>query len=240
MEDLLKKRLEELYNRAYSRNYAVFSDFLNMDEQSELASLNLPCVAYGGYDNAERVVAGFGEYVDSDSFPIVCLCVAPVAQKFADTLTHRDFLGALMTLGIKRETLGDIVIENNCGYVFCLDNIAEYIVDNLKRIKHTSVSVTACDELPSIINAVPDSTEYIVSSCRLDVLICAVYKLSRSEASNLFSAGKIFVNSRQTENASYMVKENDMISVRGFGRFSFCRILRKTKKDRLVVEIIKY
>ena len=80
----------------------------------------------------------------------------------------------------------------------------------------------------------------MVSSLRLDVLISAVYKLSRSEASKLFTTGKVFVNSKITENTSYQTKENDIISVRGFGRFVFIAQLRKTKKDRFVTEIKKY
>jgi RNA-binding protein YlmH len=72
------------------------------------------------------------------------------------------------------------------------------------------------------------------------VLVSAVYKLSRSEASKLFSAGKVFVNSRLTENTSYQVKNGDIVSLRGYGRFTFLEPLRNTKKDRIVVEICKF
>lgn len=239
-KEFLTKRLKELYNRAFMNNYSVYSDFLNMEEQSILASLKLPSVNFGGYDMAERVVAGFGDYVDESTFPIKCICISCVAAKFADMLTHRDFLGALMNLGIKRELLGDIVIRDNAGYVLCLEQIADYIIDNLTRIKHTSVKVTLLDEIPELLTAEPMEQELIVSSRRADALVSAVFKLSRSEASRLFAAGKIFVNSKQTENTSYMVKENDVVSVRGFGRFVAGDTLRQTKKDRLVVSIKVY
>ena len=237
---MIEKRFNELYGRAYERQYKVFSEFLNLEEQSVLATSYLPCKKYGGYDTAERVVAGFGENVENSDFPIKCLVISPVMSKFADKLSHRDFLGSLMNLGIKREMLGDIIVSDNCGYLLCLEQIADYIRDNLTRIKHTSVSVKEVDSLPENIIKEPEPAELVVSSLRLDVLISAVYKLSRNEASKLFSAGKIFVNSKLTENTSYQVKENDRISVRGFGRFIFLEQLRKTKKDRLVVEIKKY
>ena len=235
-----EKRFNELYNRAFEREYKVFSEFLNLEEQSILANSYLPCKTYGGYNMAERVIAGFGEDIENRDFPIKFLVISPVMQKFADSLSHRDFLGALMNLGIKREMLGDIIVSDNCGYLLCLEQIADYIKDNLTRIKHTNVSVKEIDALPDNIIKEPEPAELIVSSLRLDVLISAVYKLSRSDTSKLFSAGKIFVNSKLTENTSYQIKENDIISVRGFGRFAFSEQLRKTKKDRLVVEIKKY
>lgn len=235
-----EKRFNELYNRAYERSYKVFSEFLNLEEQSILANSYLPCTNYGGYDMAERMIAGFGEDIENSDFPIRILAITPVKQKFADTLSHRDFLGGLMNLGIKREMLGDIIVNDNCAYLFCLEQIAEYIKDNLCRVKHTSVNVTEIESLPDDIIKEPESIELVVSSLRADVMVSAVYKLSRSNTSKLFSAGKIFVNSKLTESTSYQIKENDIISVRGFGRFSFSNQLRTTKKDRLVVEIRKY
>lgn len=234
------KRFNELYDRAYERYCKVFSEFLNIEEQSILKGTHLPCVTFGGYDMAQRVVAGFGEGLENDDFPIVCLYISPAAKKFADKLTHRDYLGALMNLGIKREMLGDIVIDNNSGYLFCLEQIKNYIIDNLSRVKHTAVSVKETASLPDCICCEPEDTEYIVSSLRLDVLISAVFKLSRKESARLFEAGKVFVNSRQIVNTSYILKENDVISVRGFGRFIFTSTLRATKKDRLAVNVKIY
>lgn len=235
-----EKRFNELYNRAYEKSYKVFSEFLNIEEQGILAGMYLPATLFGGYDTAERVVAGFGEIIDNSDFPVKCLVISPLIQKFSDELTHRDFLGALMNLGIRREMLGDIIVADNCGYLFCLEQISEYIKGNLTRVRHTSVKVSKVTNLPDNIVAEPDSAEIIVSSRRLDVLVSAVYKLSRSETAGLFSSGKIFVNSKLTENTSYQIKENDLISVRGFGRFSFLHQIRTTKKDRLVVCIKKY
>ena len=175
MEDLIEKRLKELHNRAFGRCYSTFSDFLNMDEQSRLERLNLPCVKFGGYDNAERIMVGFGDNVQGEDFPISYVEITPIIQRFADRLTHRDFLGAVMTLGIKRELIGDIIIKDNGGYLICTEKIAPYICDNLTKIKHTSVEARITDTLPEGVIATPESSIYTVSSCRADVLISAVY-----------------------------------------------------------------
>lgn len=235
-----EKRFNELYDRAYMRSVKTFTDFLNMEELSTLKALRLPCVTYGGFDGAERAVAGFGDNIEKNDFPIICLCAAPVNEKFADALTHRDFLGAIMNLGVKRETVGDIVVHGGRGYIFCLEGIGGYIADNLTRVKRTSVNVTAVQALPGDAAPSGEQREYVVSSCRADVLVSAVYRLSRRETAQLFAQGKIFVNSVQTSNASRTVSDGDVISVRGFGRFEFLSAVRRTKKDRLAVSLLVY
>lgn len=235
-----EKRFNELYNRAYEKGYACYTEFLNLNEQSILESTYLPYVKYGGYPMAERVIAAFGDDISTDNFPISVLEIAPAMQKFADTLTHRDFLGGLMNLGIRRELLGDIVIYDNKGYLLCLNHIKDYIIANLTRLKHTTVSVKEVSHLEDIALKEPESVEIIVSSLRIDAIISAVCKLSRNESSKLFLQDKVFVNSKAVTNSSYNVKDGDIISVRGYGRIQFVAPLRTTKKNRLVVEIKQY
>lgn len=240
-DQILKKRLAELSHRAYERGYATFSEFLNQDEISQLLSIktDIPPVLYGGYDNSERCIACFSED-EIWEYPIVCIRIKPLQQKFADKLNHRDFLGSLMNLGINRNTLGDIKIKDNVGYLFCLDSISEYIIDNLTKIKHTSVECEIADELPDFINQVPDIEEMIVSSTRVDAIVASVYKLSRNSTSTLFSQEKVFINSKVAHKESATLKDNDIVSVRGYGKFIFDSEIRRTKKDRIVVGIRIY
>lgn len=236
---MLEKRFEELYNRAYERGYNTFSQFLTLPEQSELKKMYLPCVLYGGYDSAERVVAGFGEDISNEDFPITCIKIKPLNEKFADALTHRDFLGAIMNLGIKRETVGDIIVDGKCGYVICLDGIADYICDNLTRVRRTSVKSERF-AVPECTAEKFESVMVFAASKRLDVLIGAVYNLSRSEAVKLISAERTFVNSVITLSPSKTVGDNDIVSVRGYGRFVLSGEVKTTKKGRLVLEVKKY
>lgn len=238
--NMLEKRFNELYNRANQNYYPVFSDFLNLEEQSVLAKSYLPCVLYGGYEGAERVVAGFGDNVCEQDFPIRCVEIKPVNKKFADKLSHRDFLGGLMNLGIKRELLGDIIIFKNSAYLFCLDKISNYIKDNLSRVRHTTVEVNEVDAPPVKAVEPKGAEEMVIASLRVDVAVCQVYNLSRNECAKLFETDKVFINSRKLESRSYQLKEGDMVSVRGYGRFQFVSVVRKTKKDRLVAEMIIY
>lgn len=237
-----QKRFEELASRSNERGYAVYSDFLGLSEISEFCAIrfSVPVTLWGGYDNAERCVACFGDreyFTDNTDYPIKCILIKPVNQKFADNLTHRDFLGSLMGLGIRREVLGDIIIHKNSGYLFCLDTIADYIIENLTQVRHTTVKCELTENIPT--DALPQSEnrEIIVSSERLDVIVSAIYKKSRSQVLPIFHTEKVFVNGAVKTSPSTTVNVNDKISVRGFGRFVYKGVLRITKKDRLVVGV---
>lgn len=243
-DELLKKRFHELSSRAENRGIYVFSDFLNMYEQSLLHSeIRKNCDLYGGHGDFERAVACFkpsGEAYYEPQIPVKILRIAPLSDKFADDLTHRDFLGSVLALGIKRETIGDIIISSNRGYIFCLDSVCDYIKDNLCKVRRTSVSCEICDELPEQDEKQPQLKNVNVASERLDALIAAVYNISRSKSAELCAGEKVFVNGRLTVSTSAVLKNGDKVSVRGMGRFVFRQITGETKKGRLRAEVEIY
>lgn len=243
--NLLKNRFHDLASRSVDKGIWTYSNFLTQAEQSELKKLRLPVNAglCGGYENAERCIAVFGN--ESDIYypaepPIKYIKISPALQKFADHLTHRDFLGSLMALGIKREMLGDIIINENSAFLICLENIADFIVTELSSVKHTSVKCEIAETLPE--NVLPELQyeEHIVASERIDVLIAAVYNLSRSLSQNLILGEKVFVDSVLVGSTSFVPDTGGIISVRGHGRFIFDGVLRSTKKGRDVIAVRKY
>lgn len=239
--ELTKKRLTELSHRAFERGYTTFSDFLNLEEISLLESLHTESKynLYGGYDNADRCVASFGE-CEEYQYPISCIKIEPANQKFADELSHRDFLGALMNLGINRSTLGDIIVTNNTGYLFCLNSIKEYILQNLDRIKHTTVRCTESVLPAEIAEKKPEPIELTVSSQRVDITVAAVFKLSRNAVTQLVNQEKVFINSKIAYKESLTLKSGDIVSVRGKGKFIFDGEIRHTKKNKSVIGIRLY
>lgn len=239
--ELTKKRLTELSHRAFEKGYTTFSDFLNLEEISLLKSLHTESEynLYGGYDNADRCVASFGE-CEEYQYPISCIKIEPANQKFADELSHRDFLGALMNLGINRSTLGDIIVTNNTGYLFCLNSIKEYILQNLDRIKHTTVRCTESVLPAEIAEKKPEPVELTVSSQRVDIIVAAVFKLSRNTVTQLVNQEKVFINSKIAYKESLTLKSGDIVSVRGKGKFIFDGEIRQTKKNKSVIGIRLY
>ena len=155
-QELCKKRLIDLSRQADQKGIVLFSDFLNLNEQdiyhTSIRELYTNTEIYGGYHNSERQMVAFipDALCYEWSYPIVCLKVVPQYPKFSEKLTHRDILGALMNLGIDRSRIGDIVCQNETYYIFCMDNIHTFIVENLTRIKHTSVNISAVDQTQEI------------------------------------------------------------------------------------------
>ena len=148
-ESMLQKRLVELSRLAYNRGIVVFSDFLNLNELNILHTTPKDMFlsqykTYGGYDLSERQMAVFlpdALYYEYE-YPIQTIEVSPLNKKFSEDLTHRDYLGALMNLGIERCKIGDIIAEDHKALIFVKEEMAEYVTDNLTQIRHTHVKAT--------------------------------------------------------------------------------------------------
>lgn len=243
-ERYLASRLSELSKRSFSRGIWTFSGFLTLAEQALVhGSAESDYMLYGGYEAAERRIAVFGS-IDLCGYqcemPIKVVEIRPTSQKFADALSHRDFLGSLMSIGIKREVLGDIVVRDNVGYVICLDSIAEFVSDNIVQVKHTTVHCEILNELPDGALSEPVLKEVLVASERIDALISAVFNLSRSDSKELFDEKKIFIDSKGVNSASIIPKDGSIISVRGKGRFRYNGVVRYTKKGKMSVSVEVY
>lgn len=237
-ENMLKKRFTELAERAYSKNIYTFTEFLSPAEQALLKSCikGVPYCFDGGYENAEKVICIFGSeelcgYIEPA--PISYIKIEPCSMKFSGDLAHRDFLGSIMSLGIRRSTLGDLIVRENVAFAPCLDNIADYICENLFEIKHTNVRCSKADKIPEDALPKPIESEFVVASERLDSVISSIYKISRSESKALCEHEKVLVGGIPMLSASYTPKESDIISVRGHGKFIYCGIKLETKKGRL-------
>lgn len=241
----LLNRIKDLANKCYRSNVYTFTDFLSLADAAAYYSVEnelgfVEKTVWGGAEGCERVVVRFGgseQLGYEERFPISVIHISALMKKFSDDLTHRDVLGALMNLGIEREVLGDINICDKDIYVFCLDKIAEYICENLSRIKHTSVICKITNDLPE--NIIKSTEERIVQiqSVRIDSVIAKVYNMSRSQCSAIFPEKKVFVNGRQCENNSYQLKDSDMVTVRGLGRFTFVTVTGTSRKGKLNAQI---
>lgn len=245
--ELLKKRMYELYEKADRGAYFTFTNFLGLQEQSALNEI-IPKLSrssitlWGGADGAERIMVRFGNVEEigyEAPFPIACVKIEPLSQKFADKLTHRDFLGALMNLGIERSTLGDVVIRDNVGYVFANEDIAKFITGEMSKVKRTDVRAALIDALPEGELYKTECKRIQIQSERLDAVIAKTYSLSRDDAQDLLKRSLVFVNGRETVSCSYTPKTGDKISVRGHGRLVYRGFDSTSRKGKLnaIVEI---
>lgn len=242
------KRIKELGRNAYERDIVTFSEFLDLNEQNIVHGLALDHQGYhlewsGGYEMSERQMIAFLPDALSYSweFPIRCLFIQPKSLKYSEKLTHRDYLGALLNLGVLRAKVGDIVVnEDGSAYVFCQDKIADFFLKEIYRIKHTNVVVSEVYDVENLITHQEQEVTGTVVSVRLDSVIALAFQSSRSSMIPFIEGGKVFVNGKMIVSNGYMLKEEDIVSVRGKGKFRFAGITKKTKKDRYGVVLYRY
>ncbi len=241
----LKNRFHDLAQKSFQQNMFTFTGFLGLGEQElfwqeegklRYASGRL----WGGYPQADRKVLRFGspeELGYEEPYAIACLHIRPVMEKFADELSHRDFLGALMNLGIERSTLGDIRTGGKDAYLFCLENVAPFLGENLVQVKHTNVKCEIVTDWQDLPFEEPQPLAVQVASCRADAVIAKVYRQSRADVLELFRSGRVYVDGRLCENNSRLLKEGEAVNARGFGKFIYRGVSHETRKGNLSVQV---
>lgn len=243
----LRKRFEELAARAYNQGTYIFTDFLSLSDASVVCEVSRAgeYTLFGGADGCERVMARFGnpdELGYEVEFPITVIRIEPLIKKFSEQLNHRDFLGALMNLGIERDVIGDIMVRDNAAYVFAANRIADYITENFDRVKHTSVKcvLMSTNDVKESFTANLQEENILISSERLDAVISKVYNLSRNQTNEIFRERKVFVNGRLCENNSSGINPRDVVAVRGYGKFVYGGIAYVTKKGKISALVSRY
>lgn len=243
LEEPEKTLFAKLWDRALRAarfDGAAFGDFMSMDELTLFRerSRYLPdceIAEYGGYPDAERKMPGFN--AGDGSFPIKAL---KISGKRMDALTHRDYLGALMALGLDRHKIGDIVVSPEGAVVFAAADIADYIANTLGEVGRSAVQTEAAD--PASLDLGPREFKEIrgtVATPRLDSLTALMTGRGRSAACDLIKAGRVYVNGSATQRTDMKVAHGDVITVRGFGKAAV-EMGGLSKKDRIFVTLKKY
>lgn len=223
----------------------VLTKFLDETELHELLTLiknNYEYVIEGGYDNSERnrVIISPYEDVNLDDFEISILKIE-YPQKFMK-INHRNVLGTIMSLGINRNTIGDIIItdtETSSIYVIVVKEMVAYLQNYLTSINNCPVKLkeVTISELQNIKLKEAIEKNYIVASMRLDVILASVLNVSRNEINKYFDEKKVLVNHQVCMNKHYECKTEDLISVRKFGRIAIDQEIKTTRKNNLVIKV---
>lgn len=241
-DDIFIRKIRDVYKLAEKYQSPRFSRFLDENEQAILKKEGLfGGVLFGGYDDAERCVLGvFPDWQEplKEEFPIKVL---EITKKYTKDLSHRNYLGTILSLGIERDKIGDILVGDMKAYVFVSSDIAEFIKDNIRKISGCGVDIKICgfDEV-----TVPEKQfEYIqavAASLRLDAVLAAMLKISRNDAKAFILSGKVMVNHMERQQTDFSLDTGDLLSVRGFGRVEIFEIGNKTRSDRVHITLKKY
>ncbi len=230
------------------RREPMFTDFMDCAKCMRFAERlrgvrGLTITLYGGMDACERQMMGFsteGE-IDLDSFPIRTVKIRRKSKKFGQSdLSHRDYLGSILGLGIDRSKVGDILVSEDAALCFLAEEIAPYICTALEQVSRTAVIAEETDAAELAPLRRTEQRRITVASLRLDAVAGEVFHLARGKVQSLIGAEKAAVNWTVTTNVSHQLKEGDMVSLRGCGRFRLGAVGGRTKKDRIALEIEQY
>lgn len=233
---MIVSRVEDKIKRVNSKNIPEAIGFLTPGERAEIEKMNLPRHFFYGRDYERTFLFLLPDYLDEETFPVEdYICAISATVPFGKP-THRDFLGAILGLGIERDCVGDIIVGEE-SFFLTTRKIAPFILQNLDKVGRLGVKLK---EVP--IDSVPDKNEphteveASVASLRLDALISAAFNISRSTAAQGIEAGLVSLNFLPCENPAKTLKEGDLISYRGKGRAKVFELGSFSKKGRQFVK----
>ncbi len=243
-KELLSARISDAVDICLKQNKYKYVGFLT-EEEAALAfavanSLNAKFCFFGGYENATRTMfialPGWAEEIDNCDF------VVPVTFSYRkiDKLSHRDFLGTLMALGITRESVGDILVEEGRAVVFLNKDISRYVIEQVSKVGGTGVVLSE-----GFVSPLPQQSKIVsfsatVASNRIDSVVGAIVGTSREKAKSLITESLVILNGAVCEKVTSLVNGGDKMSVRGYGRFIIDSCNEQTKKGRVILKYSKY
>ena len=245
-ETVFCKKAYSQCEKSYRMAVKTFSTFLDLRQKelfisqfNRFSGLNIEFSA-GFEGDTERTVAcvyNEWDYVEKEDYPIVILHSEIRGE---DKLNHRDFLGAIMNLMLKREYIGDILVsENNC-YIACHENMAQVIRAELKKVKRSFVDFSECTEPVIYTRSVSAEKSVTVASMRADAVVSAVLNCSRSEATTQIKQGMVSVNHLLIKHGDFEIMNGDIISIRKQGKYRISSDGAKSRKDRYFITYYKY
>ena len=240
---LLEAKVRDCLRMAQRR--PCFLGFLDESQRAQCQDLlkwekGTSFLFWGGYDQAERTMLGFfPDYLEpsAQEFPLEAVTFR---YRAGDKLSHRDFLGSFMALGVERDVLGDILVGEGCCVAFLRREMAPYFLDNIRKIGRVGVKASLGAEEPLPVRREFQELSGVVASARLDCLVGLLCRTSREKAAGLITAGAVQRNHWETYSQGERVEEGDVLSIRKYGKFIIDQLGPLTAKGRLSVKCRKY
>ena len=251
----LVSKLFDKIDVVLKRKSIQYTDFLDMRQRQLIEKVlndtkTTNYVAFGGFLNSERTIIvlypeKLEELFNNKQFSfdsVMSVIRISLPNELKGLYSHRDYLGAIIKIGMKREKVGDIIVSKNGADIIVLKGAEEYILSGLQeltRFKKAQFELLKLENL-NVEEPKTEKISIIIPSMRIDSIVSDIVKTSRAKALELIKEERVFVNHQLIEKGAKEVKQDDIITVRGKGRFKVGSVLSSTKKGNLVVEIEKY
>lgn len=250
-EKLLIAKVEDKYDFCKTRNKITYTDFLNMQEitlvKKFLQEQHIKnYIFYGGKDEPDRsILIFYPEKLNEDAaMKNIGKILNVIRIKLPNELSyeHRDYLSGIMKLGIKREKFGDIIVTDTGADIVSLSEVSNNLklgLEELTRFRKSIITIESIDDLENK-ESVFEPITIIVTSIRLDNFVSEIARCSRTRATEIIEEGRVFVNYNNELKDSKRINENDIINVRGFGKYIYDGIQKTTRSGRYVLNLRKY
>lgn len=238
--DVLAKVFDKA-NAAEKKGIAMFTSFLSEREAAIVAERkkhidSVPYIAFGGYEEAGRVMLCFSEY-ENEVFPIKAI---KITGKGIENLKHPDLLGSVMSLGIERSCVGDIVKGDKEWIIFCEEDISSYIAESLKEVGGVYTECSVCEISDLKVELQFEDITGTVNSLRADSVVSVMLRTSRSKAQEYIESQRFFLNQLLCTKCDKEIHQGDILTVRHHGKAKLSEISGKSKKGRIFITIKKY
>ena len=223
-------KIDKNYNKLLNGEATNFLNPLEiMDLKGKLKGINYK--TYYPFEEAEKIILYINKLPDISLYEIIT----------NNDLRHQDILGSLYNLNIDDSLFGDIIINDNHYYVYINNLIEDYFISNFNKIGKYNISLKKLNlDYLNDYKRKYEEIELIVTSLRIDTVISRIIHTNRDEIKNKMKDKEILLNYDYLKNSSYKLKENDIFSVRKYGKYKFLKVINTTKKDNYIIVVKKY
>ena len=243
-EKIFRAHIEDKHSDCFNKNFKTVTRFLNLNEQTMVMQMKnefyAPFVMWGGFPDAERKILCFYPEWETDDLSEF-LKVIKVTHSGYKKLSHRDYLGSVLSLGISRDFIGDILVDDDCAQIIVKSEMADFIDLNYNKAGRVNLTaeIIGIDKLQIPEQNVKEVSD-TVSALRLDALVSSAFSVSRGVAAELIAGGAVYVNDMLTQKADRKVEEGSKIKVQKKGRVVLTEVGGVSRKGRIQVKFEKY
>lgn len=252
-DKILLSQILDKIEMVEKKNKIEYTDFLDLS-QIELVQKFINRIkienymSYGGFEQAERKMFVIypekfnSTVVEKNLSNIVQIIRIELPDEMRGKYTHRDYLGAVIKLGIERKKVGDIIVDSNGADIIIDKDVSKFLVENLGSLTRFSKSTITVQNIEDLrpVEIRKEEFEIIVSSLRLDNVISELARCSRNKALDIINTERVFVNFECETKKTKQIKPGDMVTIRGKGRFFIKEIVGQTRSGRIVIKIEKF
>ncbi|KLE16746.1 YlmH/Sll1252 family protein [Clostridium sp. C8] len=235
-------KIYEKYKLAYEKDIPIFTNNFHSPNiwsffEGNCNNSNFVVETNGLFEESERRIIAFNNYYKTN-YPIKILRISNKSN--FSNLKHKDYLGSILSLGIGRDKLGDIIVKEDKAYIPVLEDISDFILNNLSHIGKSPIEIKVIEDNNELPSAQFEEIFINVSSLRADSIVAKISNVSRSKAIEIIESGKVLIDYVKARDKSQEISKDTRVTIRGIGKFIIGEIIGETRSGKQRIVVKKY